>query len=310
MYSRINYAVVGFFVLLFTLLAIGFGFWLAQYSFETDSNDYYLYFTEPVDGLNIDSSVMLNGVKVGKVTSIKIDPKNIERIQVKISLEDGTPIVDGMYAILKLQGITGLSYVQIEGGKQGSAQLKASNGKIPTIPTKPSFIYQLSNNAPLLLKKLQTTSDAIDKIFSKHNQKQISNIIDNTAKITAQAPKIEERLLTLLDDLKNTLHKFNKNSEDITNSITQISQTFNKKLPNILNNVNQASKNISKVAKGIDKRLKRGEYDLRKIIHPIQIDIKELSYNYQELSEDLKRLSQHPSSIIFGTSTPPKGPGE
>uniref|UniRef100_UPI0025E9A24A hypothetical protein n=1 Tax=Nitratifractor sp. TaxID=2268144 RepID=UPI0025E9A24A len=66
----------------------------------------------------------------------------------------------------------------------------------------------------------------------------------------------------------------------------------------------------SRLARGIDRRLKRGDYDLRKMIRPIQIDIRELSYSYQELSEDLKALSRHPSSIIFGSGHPPKGPGE
>ncbi len=56
--------------------------------------------------------------------------------------------------------------------------------------------------------------------------------------------------------------------------------------------------------------MKRGEYDLRKMIRPIQIDIKELSYSYQELAADLKDLSRHPSSILFGAGHPPKGPGE
>ncbi len=310
MYSKVNYAIVGFFVLLFTLLAIGFAFWLAQYGFDRDNDEYYLYFKEPVDGLNINSSVMLNGVEVGKVSSIKIDTKNIERILVKIQLQKGTPIVKGMYALLKLQGITGLSYVQIEGGKQGNPLLKTSDGKIPIIPTKSSLIFQISHNAPEIFKKLQHSADTLNKILSKHNQEQISKILDNTLKTTAKAPNIEEHILTLLDTLQYTLKKFNQNSDEVTNSVTNLTLVLNKKLPTLMNNVNEASKNINQVAKGINKRLRDGEYDLRKIIHPIQIDIRELSYNYQELSQDLKRLSRHPSSILFGASKPPKGPGE
>ena len=77
-----------------------------------------------------------------------------------------------------------------------------------------------------------------------------------------------------------------------------------------MDHLDTASANVASLARGLDQRMKRGEYDLRKMIHPIQIDIKELSYSYQELASDLKDLSRHPSSIIFGAGHPPKGPGE
>ena len=61
--------------------------------------------------MTLDSSVKLKGVDVGKVGSIEVDPENVERVRVMIRLREGTPITQGMYAVLKLQGITGLSYV-------------------------------------------------------------------------------------------------------------------------------------------------------------------------------------------------------
>jgi hypothetical protein len=77
-----------------------------------------------------------------------------------------------------------------------------------------------------------------------------------------------------------------------------------------MRDIREAGHNIAEVAKGIDKRLKRGEYDLRKLVRPLQVDISELSYRYQELAEDLKSLSRNPSSLLFGGAHPPKGPGE
>jgi hypothetical protein len=77
-----------------------------------------------------------------------------------------------------------------------------------------------------------------------------------------------------------------------------------------MRNIRKAGADIASVARGIDTRLKRGEYDLRRIVRPIQVDLSELSYRYQELAEDLKNLSRHPSSMIFGGARPAKGPGE
>ncbi len=310
MYSRINYTMVGVFVLLFTLLALGFGFWLAKYGFEEKYDYYYLYFTEPVDGLTLDSSVKLKGVDVGKVSSIEVDPDNVERIRVEIRLKEGTPIVEGMYALLKLQGITGLSYVQIEGGKRGAPRLTAAEGKIPVIPTRESLIHQLSKDAPALLDRLQSAANALDRIFSEHNQRQFTRILDNTAEATAKATEVEDRFIALSDEFNRTLQHFDRQSTELVDSVQRITRTLDEKLPTLMDDVDQAGRNVAQVARGIDRRLKRGEYDLRKMIRPIQIDIRELSYSYQELSEDLKALSRHPSSLIFGSGHPPKGPGE
>ncbi len=310
MYSRINYTMVGVFVLLFTLLALGFGFWLAKYGFEEKYDYYYLYFTEPVDGLTLDSSVKLKGVDVGKVSSIEVDPDNVERIRVEIRLKEGTPIVEGMYALLKLQGITGLSYVQIEGGKRGAPRLTAAEGKIPVIPTRESLIHQLSKDAPALLDRLQSAANALDRIFSEHNQQQFTRILDNTAEATAKATEVEDRFIALSNEFNQTLQHFDRQSTELVDSVQRITRTLDEKLPTLMDDVDQAGRNVAQVARGIDRRLKRGEYDLRKMIRPIQIDIRELSYSYQELSEDLKALSRHPSSLIFGSGHPPKGPGE
>jgi phospholipid/cholesterol/gamma-HCH transport system substrate-binding protein len=310
MYSKINYTLVGIFVLLFTLLAFAFAFWLAKYGFE-ESYDYYdLYFSEPVDGLTMDSTVKLKGVDVGKVSRIEIDPKNIERVRVRIRLKEGTPIVRGMYALLKLQGITGLSYVQIEGGKKNAPRLSAPDGQIPVIPTRESLIHRLSESAPELLDKLQNTAEGLNRLFNQHNQQRFTQILDNTAEATGKAIAVENRLVALSDEFNRTLAHFDRRSADLVDSVDRVADTLHEKLPVLMDHIDEAGRNIAGLAKGIDRRLKRGEYDLRKMIRPIQIDVKELSYSYQELAEDLKSLTRHPSSLIFGGGTPPKGPGE
>ncbi len=310
MYSKINYTVVGLFVFLFTAAMLAFGFWLSKYGFEKDYEYYLLYFNDPVDGLSPDSTVKLRGVPVGKVAEIGIDPSNVERIRVLIRLKPGTPITKGMYATLKLQGITGLSYVEIEGGKQGAPLLKASAGQLPVIPTRPSLIQQLGDEAPRLLKKIQKASESLTKILSEHNARRLSEILDNTASATRKALEVEERILALSDELNATLKRFDTKTEVLSLQIGNVTRTLNEKLPPLMDHLDAAGANIADLARGLDRRMKRGEYDLRKMIRPIQIDIKELSYSYQELAADLKDLSRHPSSILFGAGHPPKGPGE
>jgi phospholipid/cholesterol/gamma-HCH transport system substrate-binding protein len=310
MYIRINYTVVGLFVLLFTAALLGFGFWLAKYGFQQKYTPYVLYFSEPVDGLTLDSTVKLKGVEVGKVRAIEVVPDDVEHIRVLIRLKEGTPITRGMYAILKLQGITGLSYVQIQGGKQGAPLLVSSEAHPAVIPTRPSLSYQLSHQAPELLSKLERAVDDFGKLLSQHNLQRIRQILDNSAVATDKAAELEERVITLADDFNATMQRFDRRAELLTREIQGVTQVLDRELPPVMRDIREAGHNIAEVAKGIDKRLKRGEYDLRKLVRPLQVDISELSYRYQELAEDLKSLSRNPSSLLFGGAHPPKGPGE
>ncbi len=310
MYSKINYTVVGLFVSLFTIALLAFGFWLAKYGFEEKYDRYTLYFTEPVDGLTLDSSVKLKGVDVGKVSSIEVDPENVERVRVMIRLREGTPITQGMYAVLKLQGITGLSYVQIEGGKKGAPPLRSQQGEAPVIPTHASLMQQLSNDAPALLSKLQHMADSLDSIFSESNRKHLELILKNSADATGKALEVEERIIALSEEFNTTLRNFNAKADTIEEEVRGLSSTLRQRLPSLLKNFDEAGASVAKVARGLELRLKRGEYDLKRIVRPLKIDIRELSYRYQELAEDLKALSRNPSSILFGSGHPMKGPGE
>ena len=310
MYSRINYTVVGFFVVIFSILAIGFAFWLAKYGFKKSYRYYYIYFSESVDGLSLDSSVKLMGVDVGKVDKIEIDPNNFKRIRVLIRLNRDVKIVQGMYATLKLQGITWLSFIEIEGGKEGAGELIATNGKIPVIPSKESLTSQLSDDAPKLLNKVQNILTQMEKIFSNKNIKELNGILANSNKITKRAIVLEDDIISLSRDFNKTLANLNKKLDTLESETIKLTKSLNSKLPTLLDNFNATTKEVDKLTKELNHRLNRGDYDIRGIVRPIQADISELTYSYKELAGYLKNLSQNPSSVIFGAPKPPRGPGE
>jgi phospholipid/cholesterol/gamma-HCH transport system substrate-binding protein len=310
MYSRINYTVVGLFVLVFGTALLAFGFWLAKYGFNEEYTPYYLLFEEPIDGVGPDADIKLKGVNVGKVASIRLLPDNGVRVQVLALLKKGTPITDDMYAVLKLQGVTGLSFIEIEGGKPGAKLLHSSEERPATIPTRPSLVYQLTHKAPQLMEKLERAIDGLEQIVSTPNRKNLGRILENSAKATQKAIVLEERIIALADDFNTTLQHFDQRADLLTHEIQGVTEVLDRELPPVMRNISDAGSNIAEVAKGIDKRLKRGEYDLRKLVRPLQVDISELSYRYQELAEDLKTLSRNPSSLLFGGGHLPKGPGE
>jgi phospholipid/cholesterol/gamma-HCH transport system substrate-binding protein len=116
MYSKVNYTIVGIFVLLFGAGMIWFAFWLAKYGLEEEFDTYKLEMRESIAGLSIDSSVKIRGVDVGTVSKMQINPENIEIVEVYVKIKKGTPIKEDMVAYTQMFGVTGLLSIEIGGG--------------------------------------------------------------------------------------------------------------------------------------------------------------------------------------------------
>lgn len=90
------------------------------------------------------SEVQFNGIKVGEITRIRLDPRNPNRVLTDVRVTEGTPVRADSTAATESQGITGVSYVQISAGTPSRPLLKgASSDPMPVIPAEDSSIQAL-----------------------------------------------------------------------------------------------------------------------------------------------------------------------
>ena len=136
-------------------------------------------------GLNLNAPVKYNGVDVGKVREIQLDPANPERVNLLFAIERGTPIKEDTVAVLKTQGLTGIAYVELSGGARDAPPLRATAGsKYPVIRTKPSLGARLENVLTTVLAKLDSTSNNINAILSDENQAAFTSALADIATVT------------------------------------------------------------------------------------------------------------------------------
>ena len=324
MYEKINYTIVGVFVVIFTSLLLYFAFWLAKSENSTNNfNRYYVYFQESVDGLNKDSTVKLNGVDVGRLYSLKIDISNPSKIEATILISKDIKITKDMYAILKSQGLTGLRYINIVGGV--SKEPIKPNTKESIIKSKVSILSKLSSDTPAILDRLANFTDRLNIVLNDENLQKISNTLDNGEKITAKTVVLEDKLIKIVNEFNSTnISNILNIAKDLNSSINKTLKDYrllakngnkslmilNKRLPNLIKSINKNSKEISKTTYLINKTIKRGDYNLEKILRPAVIDLQELSISYKELSDELKSLIRDPSGAIFNGVSQKRGPGE
>ncbi len=82
METRARYALIGFFILAVFGAAFGFVYWLENKGGFGEREDYRIQFESAVPGLYIGSAVLFNGIRVGDVTSVSLNPAQPQQVLV------------------------------------------------------------------------------------------------------------------------------------------------------------------------------------------------------------------------------------
>lgn len=304
METKVNFAVVGAFVLVLGAVLVAGVLWLASGgAFQKKYDLYQAVENESVSGLNLNAPVKYNGVDVGKVQEIHLDPGNPERVNLLFAIERGTPIKVDTVAILKTQGLTGITYVELSGGAKGSPPLRASPGaKYPEIRTQPSLGARLENVLTTVLAKLDSTSNNINAILSDENQASFKSAL---ADIAAVARTIAARKATLdagMADAGRTLKNTSRASAQLDPVLARIERSA-AAVEKMGNEVAGAGKTVNSIGADVKRFSAETMPELERLLGELSV----LSTALRRLTEQTER---NPSSLLFGRRPVPEGPGE
>src|SRR5258708_39065766 len=112
METRANHLLIGSFVLVLIAAIVGFALWLGKVHVDRAFSYYRIYFDGAVTGLSRAGDVRFNGVPVGTVSQIKVDPEDPQKVRVIVEVDPDTPIRTDTVAVLEWQGLTGAPLVQ------------------------------------------------------------------------------------------------------------------------------------------------------------------------------------------------------
>lgn len=186
MKKKLNYATIGSFVVVLLALLIIMIIWLSAGFTRKHYNRYMLYMNESVSGLNIDSPVKYNGVLVGYVKKITLNPRNPQQVELGVNIEEGTPITEDTRATLNVQGLTGVASIELKNIGSSTTRLVAhDNQKYPVIKTAPSLFNRLDATLTTLSHNISEVSKNIDTTFNAENQKALKEVLQNLNTITA-----------------------------------------------------------------------------------------------------------------------------
>ena len=308
METKVNYALVGAFVLTLGAALIAGALWLASGgAWQKQVTLYLAIVDESVAGLNINAPVKFNGVDVGQVRDIQLDPANPERVRLLFAIERGTPIKTDTLAMLKTQGLTGIAYVELSGGERDAAPLGPTPGEAyPVITTKPSLSARLENVLTGVLAKLDRTSGTIDAVLSEANRAAFTSALADIATVTRT---LAARKDTMDQGLASAARAFDqaarvaKQAGPVVERVGRGADALEK----MGNETALASQRASVTVAAVGADLQRFSAEALPEMQRLMGELSTLSVSLRRLSEQTERS---PSSLLLGRGATPEGPGE
>lgn len=320
MEPKVNYMIVGLFVVVLGVALLGGILWLSRTDYRGVYDRYYSYMTESVSGLTTDASVKYRGVNVGRVKEIIIDPANPEQVRLALDLVRGTPVKENTVAVLETQGLTGLTTVNLTGGTRDSPLLTAKPGETyPVIKSGPSLFSRLDNalsgiltdeSFPRLLANLDGLTQDARGAVDEQNRAALKQILADLEKVTHT---LAARRVELDDSVVRTTKALG--------SFAALGEKMDKQLPEIMEQTRMSlrafenmSRDISRTSASLDTALDSNRSNIEQFTGQtlaetgvLVSDLRQLTAKLQGLAEELER---EPSALIFGRARPARGPGE
>lgn len=196
METRANYIVVGLFTLAVIVGGFGFVYWFHNAGGGSDRAFYKVAFQGPIGGLRNGATVLFNGIRVGEVTALSLNPNDPRGAIVTIAVDHNTPVRADTEVSLDYQGMTGIASLALRGGAPNAAPLAGQNGEAPLLVAGPSVSQDL----------MQAARDAIRRIdnFIADNETPFRNSMRNIESFTNVLARNSDkfsRILTGLDGL-------------------------------------------------------------------------------------------------------------
>lgn len=196
METRANYILIGAFTLIGLLASFGFTLWLAKIDVDRQYAYYDVLF-DNVSGLSTAGDVRYNGLPVGQVVQLRLDPDDPSKVRVRLEIDAKTPVRVDTIATLQSMGVTGVSFVALEGGSQDAAPLERDG----EIQSRRSGLQSLLEGAPELLEKAIALLEDVQSVVNEQNRTAVSDTLENIASASGRLDRTLEDFETLSADL-------------------------------------------------------------------------------------------------------------
>lgn len=301
----------GTFVVLLLALVIALSVWLTRDT--RDLQIYELSSSDAVTGLQPQASVRYKGVNIGKVTAIGLDPKKAGNVLIQVAIDGQAPITESTFATLGFQGVTGLSFVQLDDKGESKVELPRGGTPPARIPMRPSLLTKLSDQGEDLLAKLISGSNQVNTLLSDQNQQALMHAIDNmsqaaaglqqlTATTNKALPQFLEEGRATLKVIQDTSDRVGDSADEAKRSAASFKQTTER--------MNAKDGTLDQLARGVETLAVTGQTLNAASLPRLNRAVDDTARAARQVSRAVNSVNDNPQSLIFGHGPIAPGPGE
>lgn len=265
----------------------------------------------PVTGLSPEAKVKFRGVDIGKVTEISLDPKSQNTILIDIQVEQSLKLSSESYAELRLQGLTGLAFIDINDESTNAAELPAGG----EIPLRASFMDRLIAKGPQLITQLEVLlqntsqlSTSANRILSSLDERKLNRTIANFETASEKALPMLDSATQMFNNTSKMMS--DKNRVQLIQTLESVQQTSDATRP-LIDELALTTKKFRSTAEQIEFSTHRltNTLDNETLpqLHTLTQNMNQSVIHFDQL---IDVLEDNPQSFIFGKPVPSPGPGE
>ncbi len=289
METRANYAIVGFFTIAVIAAAFGFVYWMAQSGRGGPTAELAIRIPGSANGLSVGSPVRFNGIPVGSVRNLSIDPDDPQYSIAFTEVRADAPVYPSTRAVLEVQGLTGAAYIELSGGNNGEENIlqKALETERPAV-----LIADQSSVTNLLAtadKILDRANQAIGDIqgFVADSRGPLTQTIRNaetfTASLSSNAGAIDE-FLKSMSALSGTFNRVSERLDSTLQAAEELVRAVDaEKINQVVSNAERTTRNIANASENFDE---------------IAQDVREAASGFQRATVDAQSVLKRADELM------------
>jgi phospholipid/cholesterol/gamma-HCH transport system substrate-binding protein len=295
-----NYAAVGAFVLVVTLVGALFVYWYSDSREHRSYNRYEIYFTGSVSGLERGASVRYLGVAVGRVIDMRIDPRDSSRVEVIADIDSRTPVSENTVAELQLQGVTGLLYIDLSEDRDNKRAAPEATGlTYPVIRSAPSKFDVVLASLPEMLASANQVVQRAERLLSDKNLNAVADALDNFHHASTNLPETLHNLNVLINDLRSASGELSASARDARGLLESVDPDVRAAAKRLLT----ISEHLEDASSQLDKLIAENRQDIRSFTRDGLPEIERFVREGRAAAEDIRALSsslrENPTQLIY-----------
>lgn len=299
MENRSHALIAGLFLLLLGASVVAALWWFS--GSDEESNGYVVATRRNVTGLNVQAQVRYRGIRVGKVESIRLDPKDARTTLIAITVRKDIPVTRATTAKLGYQGVTGIAHVLLEDDGTDPTPVAPDARGEGRIAMQDSLVQELADVGGDTLRQARELLSGMNDLLRQENRQALSRTLANLEESTRRAKETAERLQQLLNP--ENMRRVNAVLAHAEKTVAEAAPFF----AEARGLVARLQATSEKFESALGDAGSGGVSGLSPRLNDLTT---ELSSTAHQLNRVLRMLEDSPQSLIFGRQNGSPGPGE